>query len=125
MHAGPPTSYALGCLLVDSLSPHILSILLGGSIVFGSHADVIGIITPHASFVRSQADGKTPYQLLDEKFVTEMLQPVYEEFLPSYGYLMWLNTPVKEAHCCAPRWGGLKTVRYPLSTLSLTANPFP
>lgn len=39
-----------------------------------------------------------------------MLQPVYEPFLPSYGYLMWLNRPVHDAHCCAARWGGLKNV---------------
>ena len=58
------------------------------------------------------ADGATAYQLLDEGFVTEMLQPVYESFLPSYGYLMWLNSPVHEAHCCAARWGGDKTVSH-------------
>ena len=48
-----------------------------------------------------------PYQLLPEAYVKTMTSPAHD-FAPTYGYLTWLNRPVGDAHCCAPRWGGKK-----------------
>ena len=51
--------------------------------------------------------GGAPYQLMPEAYVEAMTSPAHD-FAPTYGYLSWLNRPVGDAHCCAPRWGGKK-----------------
>ena len=51
-----------------------------------------------------------PFQLVQEKFMEEMVQPAYPGVIDGYGFLTWLNTdmtettPVKRSHCCGPRW---------------------
>lgn len=54
--------------------------------------------------------GGKPVPLVDREYARQSMRPSFPGFLPSYGYLAWLNADVGTAHCCAPRWGGTKKV---------------
>ena len=55
---------------------------------------------------RAAADPERPYvQLLTEDYAAAFTTPQFPNVSTAYGFLMWLNAPANEQHCCSPRWG--------------------
>lgn len=53
-------------------------------------------------------------QLLSEAYVKEFLTPSFpNQVSTAYGFLMWLNQPANDLHCCAARWGSFGVVEPP------------